>query len=613
MQQIGGYLRKSLILVIIFCFCLSAEARESAAVTIIKDVNIFDGKRIIQDRCVVVENGRIKKIGKNLTAPPEAEVIDGKGKTLLPGLIDSHVHVLSEEALRECLMFGVTTVIDMFMSVDLMKAVKAGQERGEGADRAFLISAGTLVTAPGGHGTEYGLDIPTITRTEEAQPFVDARIAEGSDFIKIIYDDGRAYKRKIPSIDKDVLTAAVKAAHRRNKLAVVHVMSLSEALEAVDAGADCLAHLYCEDSHDPDFGRLVARHKTFVIPTLTVLESASGIFDPSVIISDPFLSPYLSTFDLASLKRTIPFKAGESSYRAAERALRQLKDAGVAILAGTDAPNPGTTYGASLHRELQLLVNAGLSPIEALRGATSLPAEKFNIEGRGRIEKGMIADLVLVNGDPTKDILATRDIVCVWKSGEKVDRRGYLDEIEKEREKIESMKKIPPPEGSESGLISDFESDKIVTRFGAGWNVSTDEIMGGNSTAEIKRVEGGANGSLGSMLITGIIKKNTGYRWAGAFFSPGKIVMTPVNLSDKKGISFWAKGDGRVYTIMIFTQSSGQSPLIQNFHPETYWKEYSFTFKKFGTDGSDIYGIFIGSSVEKGKFSLQIDDIRLFK
>lgn len=104
------------------------------------------------------------------------------------------------------------------------------------------------------------------------------------------------------------------------------------------------------------------------------------------------------------------------------RALRQLKSARVAILAGSDAPNPGTANGVSIHREMELLVAAGLSPVEVLAAATSAPARASGLADRGRIARGLRADLVLVRGNPDQDITATRDILHVWKGGHPVGR-----------------------------------------------------------------------------------------------------------------------------------------------------------------------------------------------
>jgi imidazolonepropionase-like amidohydrolase len=577
----------------------------------ITDVRIFDGEKVLNRATVVIDNGKITAVGEKTMVPPNADIISGEGKTLLPGLIDAHVHVWSQDSLKQSLIFGVTAVVDMFTSVQFMADTKKAQAKGRAGDMAYMISPGILVTAPDGHGTEYGVPIPTISGPAEAQKFVDARIAEGSDFIKIILDDGSAYGMPRPTISEETLEAVIKAAHLRGKMAVVHAATLKNCIDVLNAGADGLAHLYFDNEFDPDFGQLAARQKAFVIPTLSVLKISAGIQDAESLIDNPFLSLYLKPFDLQSLRSGFPFKTGEANYRAAERALRQLEDAHVPILAGTDSANPGTTYGASLHREMELLVQAGLTPIEALRAATSVSAEKFSLEGRGWIRPGMIADLVLVNGDPTENIRATGDIVTVWKDGRPVDRAKYLDQAQKERKALELLKSAPPPENSESGLISDFEGNKVESRFGAGWVISTDAMMGGKSKADMKLADGGAEESRKSLLITGAIVTGSARNWAGALFSPGRTMMAPANLSFKKNISFWAKGDGKRYACMVFAQSLGWSPAIQYFTPGPDWQEYVFPYKEFGLDGVDIIGIFIGASGAPGDFAIQIDDVCL--
>lgn len=591
-------------------FILSGFAQDASRATLIRNVRLFDGERLVPKRDVLFFHRKIVKVGKEIVVPEDAEVVEGNGKTLLPGFIDAHVHIWAEQHLKQSMIFGVTTVVDMFMSADLMKQIKKIQSSGEANDMASLISPGILATAPGGHGTQYGLDIPTLSKPEEAEAFVNARIAEGSDFIKIIWERGSGSK-KIPTLTKETIKALIDAAHRRHKLAIVHISTLQDAMDVMDAGADGLAHLYLKGGLDPQFGKMAAEKGTFVIPTFCVLESIAGITEPGGLIEDTSLSPYITPTDVMMLKQTFPHNTGKASYQTAEKALRQLKSEKVPILAGTDAPNPGTTYGASLHRELELLVQAGLSPIEALTSATSITADMFRLKDRGRIKPGLAADLVLVEGDPTREIKATRNIAAVWKNGVKVDREIYQSNIEKEKLAAEKQKDAPPPEGSEPGSISDFETGGIDANFGAGWSVSTDEMMGGKSTAEINRVQGGAQGSQGSLSITGTIREGSQYQWAGAFFSPGKTMMAPANLSSKKSIRFYARGDGKTYSVMIFAQSLGFTPATQNFESTSEWKEYTFSFEMFNTDGSGLMGIFIGGASEEGDFRLQVDNVRV--
>lgn len=586
-------------------------AQDVSKATVIMNVQIFDGERIIPKGTVVIEKGKIAAVGRKVGIPEGAEVLDGNGHTLLPGLIDAHVHVWDQQNLKQSLVFGVTTVIDMFMNVKTMTEMKKRQSSGSANDRAYLVSAGALVTATGGHGTQYGVSIPTITKPEESQEFVDARISEGSEFIKIIYDDGSAYSMPRPTLNKETLQAVIEAAHKRGKLVVVHAATLQNCLDVFEAGGDGLAHLYFNDAYDPEFDRIAAKKKVFVIPTLIVLKAMSGTSEVSSLAEDPHLSSCLNPMDIQMLKLSFPFHTSGAAYEAAEEALRQLKAEAVPILAGTDAPNPGTTYGASLHGELELLVKAGLTPLEALRAATSLPAAKFNLTDRGWIKPGLAADLVLVKGDPTRDIRTTRNITAVWRNGVKLDREEYQAQVRQAIEARKRQKEAPPPEGSESGLISDFERDEIKAEFGAGWTVSTDTMMGGKSKAQHQLVKEGAQGSKGALLITGNLVAGSQYQWAGAMFSPGSRMMSPANLSFMKSMSFWAKGDGKTYTIMIFAQSLGYIPASQTFIAGPEWGEFVFPYDKFNIDGSDIMGIFIGASQGEGEFTLYIDNVRL--
>ncbi|HEY5925326.1 MAG TPA: hypothetical protein VIV11_26765, partial [Kofleriaceae bacterium] len=122
----------------------------------ITNVRVFDGTDVIPRATVVIDGDRISGVGPDVPVPAGATVIDGRGKTLLPGLIDAHAHVQVEEQLVQSLAFGVTTVLDMFALPDMVKALRADVPA-----RASLLSAGILATAPGGHGTEYGFEIPT--------------------------------------------------------------------------------------------------------------------------------------------------------------------------------------------------------------------------------------------------------------------------------------------------------------------------------------------------------------------------------------------------------------------------------------------------------------------
>jgi imidazolonepropionase-like amidohydrolase len=573
---------------------------------VIRNVRIFDGTRVIPKGQVWVQGGKIKAVGTDVKAPASVRSINGAGETLLPGLIDAHTHVFGD-ALKEALAFGVTTELDMFTDYHLAAQIKREQAEGKDLDMADLRSAGTLVTAPKGHGTEYGMAIPTITSPGEAQAFVDARIAEGSDYIKLIYDDGKTYKLNFPTISKETMAAVIVAAHQRGKLAVVHIGSLQGAKDAIEAGADGLAHLFVDAAPDPEFISLAVKHHAFVVPTLSVLASISGVPSGKPLAVNTRVQPFLPADMLKNLGASFPTANGKFSYP--QEAVRQLKAQHVPILAGTDAPNPGTAHGASLHGELVLLVGAGLTPTEALASATSVPAHAFHLEDRGEIAAGKRADMLLVKGDPTTDISATLNIVSVWKVGVEFDREGYRAAVEKEKQTATKSAATAPP-GSESGLISDFDdADTPKARFGSGWVISTDSFRGGQSTAQMKVVPGGAEGSKDALQIDGTVAQNS-VMWSGAMFFPGAAPMSPANLSARKTITFWARGDDKTYRAMVYAQSNGYIPKMQSFTAGPEWKKITLPFSAFETDGYDVMGIFLGA-VDPGAFSLMIDSIRL--
>jgi hypothetical protein len=212
-----------------------AVAAPQGARTALLHVRVFDGDRILPDATVVIDGDHIGAVGSDVAAPMGADLIDGAGKTLLPGFIDAHAHA-SGDALERAVVFGVTTELDMFADPSFAARARAEQSSHRITTRADLRSAGVLITAPGGHGTEFGQAIPTLAGPGDARSFVDARIAEGSDYIKIVKDDGSAYGLTWPTLDDEELAAVVAAAHWRQKLAVVHIGTQADAVAAIEAG-----------------------------------------------------------------------------------------------------------------------------------------------------------------------------------------------------------------------------------------------------------------------------------------------------------------------------------------------------------------------------------------
>ena len=422
-KRVGSDFKQVFLILPMLAAFLAPEAASGQDFAI-RDVRVFDGQRVIESATVLVRAGVIETVAVDAPVPASLEVVDGTGKTLLPGFIDSHTHS-SGDALEQMLALGVTTALDMFTEHTWAAARRKEQASGQAVARADLFSAGTLITAPGGHGTQFGLEIPTITSASEARVFVDARIAEGSDYIKVIYGR-RPEPYEDESIDADTLRAVIDAAHQRGKKVVVHAHLLDGARDAVTAGADGLAHLFADRVPEQRLVDEIVERGVFVITTLSVVSGMAGQPIASGLASHPRIAPYLRPDQIDRLTmEPRPSPAVFFDWNASVATLQALHQRSVTIIAGSDAPAMPTVYGASVHRELELLTEAGFSPVEALTSATAAPARVFELHDRGRIAPGLRADLLLVEGDPTFDVTATRNILAVWKQGREFDRDAF--------------------------------------------------------------------------------------------------------------------------------------------------------------------------------------------
>ncbi|WP_329060082.1 amidohydrolase family protein [Amycolatopsis sp. NBC_01480] len=390
---------------------------------VLADVRVFDGSRLTEPVDVVVEGGVIGSIGGGQAH--DAEVVDGAGATLLPGLIDAHTHA-DEAALRQALTFGVTIEFDLASMPDTMIPLRA--EVATAADLADVRSSSFGLTTPHGHphqlrGGQNDPDWPTVTEPGEAQAFVDGRIAEGADYIKVLIEDGHTLGTSLPALAPDLVDAVVRAGHERGKMVLAHALTVAATEIALDAGADGLTHLFVDQPHTPQLIERIADSGMFVIPTLSTLASITGRSDGADLAADARVRPKLSPEWLDNLSRSWAFQQPEQ-FRYALDTVAALHAAGVDVLAGTDASHLGAygmAHGASLHGELRLLVLAGFTPAAALNAATSVPAARFGLADRGRIRPGARADLILVDGDPTANIGATLSLRAVWRGGVRLD------------------------------------------------------------------------------------------------------------------------------------------------------------------------------------------------
>ena len=592
---------------LLLCAGLAGSSCALAAATLVRDVRVFDGKAVHERRSVLFDGATIQDADFRGTPPQDARIVDGAGRTLLPGLIDSHVHAFRYLDLP--LLFGVTTQVDMFTGVQVMQDMRAAMAAGTNKERADMFSAGTLATAKGGHGTQFGMAIPTIATPAEAQGFVDARIAEGSHFIKIVLENGHGEQR-MNSLDVPTVKALIAAAHRRGKLAVVHVSTPANARAALDAGADGLVHLFvgagitAKDA--AALARLAAAKHAFVVPTFSVLESMAGI-RPDDLLADPGLAGLLDKEQALPLKASYGQSPKPALMTAPIAVTAALRRAGVPVLAGTDAGNPGTQYGISMHHELAALVAAGLTPGEALAAATSAPAQAFRRGQRGRIAKGYKADLLLVEGNPLADIAATRRIVEVWKDGESATVLR-----ERQRARVAQQNAGPglaPVALPADGRIGLFGKDRLASPFGSGWNAGYDAMMGGKSNATLQVVPGTAGQD--AVAVHASIVPGFPYPWAGLYFGPGKDRMQPANLSAARELRFRVRGDGRRYAVSMLSQGV-TIPATVPFTADAEWKEVVVPLASFaGVDPGLVTMIGFNAGPETGDYRFEIADVRL--
>ena len=358
-----------------------AGAGEATGRTALTQVRVFDGNRLSEPGTVVIDGGVIG----DPTDTRSSRVIDGQDGVLLPGLIDAHVHLSDLESLRRFAAHGVTTVLDMgTWPAELVDSLRARPGLTDVRSSGIGASSPASAHAKRLNRPASGL----VAGPGNAAAWVEQRLAEGSDYIKIVID--------LPGFDQATVDALAAAARRAGRLTIAHASSLDAVRMAQHAAVDVLTHAPLDRAlEEADVARAVAERR-IIVPTLAMME---GI--------------------VANLAR--PGAPGPS-YAPARASVKELHEAGVPVLAGTDANDTGGVpasppFGESLHHELELLVNAGLSNVEALRAATVLPARHFGLADRGAVEPGKRADLLLLSGDPVADITATRRIQRVWCAG----------------------------------------------------------------------------------------------------------------------------------------------------------------------------------------------------
>lgn len=375
----------------------------------IKKVHVLTGENFSELKTVNVSAGLITDATEDAQT-----IIDGDGGFLIPGLIDAHIHLNTPHELHVMARHGVTTGLDM--ATWPRSKIEAHRGLSTSPVSSDFRTPGAPATSAGSmHTAILPLPLTSLVKSPaDAVRFVQERVAEGVDYIKMIADD--------PGPDQATLNAIVTEAHKHGKLVVAHAAALHAFHMAQDAGADVITHVPCDGIlDDAACQRMAGEVKEKVaVPTLTMMKAITGPMSWRGVLT-MLLHPFV-LLDVIKATRRKRHRAGKLSYENARASVTALHRAGVPILAGTDSHVEPTSpvevkHGETLHHELELLVEAGLSNLEALNAATSLPAKYFGLNDRGVIEVGMRADLVLLTRDPLDDIRNTRSISRVWCAG----------------------------------------------------------------------------------------------------------------------------------------------------------------------------------------------------
>lgn len=417
-----------------------------AAATVLEGFTLIDGtdRAPVPGSAMIVDNGRIKWIGPTsaVRPPAHAKVIDYSGKYVMPGIIDLHVHLGNtvdmvqdkknftrqnvEHDLEVYASYGVTTVLSLGTDSDLIFKLRAAHRADEPAMARFY-TAGQGIVFKGGYGGLAGVNRPVATAAE-ATAEVAAQAAKGVDIIKLWLDDELG---TLPKMPPDISKAVIDAAHRHHLRAVAHVFYLEDAKRLVSQGIDGLAHSIRDKPVDQELIDAMKAHHTWQMAATLSREASMSVYGARApYLDDPFFTRAVSARTLQVLadpqrQRQIASSPHFAQYPSfllmAERnTLREFK-AGIPLGFGTDSGPPGRFPGYFAHWELSLLVDAGLTPAQAIRTATRNAARFLHAKDLGTLRVGKEADLIVLDADPTVDIKNTRKINAVYVGGRLVE------------------------------------------------------------------------------------------------------------------------------------------------------------------------------------------------
>jgi imidazolonepropionase-like amidohydrolase len=410
---------------------LVACEREPAATAFV-GARLIDGTGAapIENAVLVVREGRVESVGPkdSISIPANATLVDVSGKTIMPGMVNAHGHVgdtrgleagqySTENVVRQLALYaryGITTVNSL--GGDRADALPARAAR----DSLTLTYARLYIA-----GTVIATDDP-----DSARAMVDANAAMPVDVIKIRVDDNLGTARKMAPA---AYRAVIEHAHGRGLLVAAHVYYLSDAMDLLRSGVDFIAHSVRDREVDEDFVALMLERNVCYSPTLMrevstfVYQSEPAFFADSFFLAEADSGVVAALREPDRQQRVRRDRAAQTyqrQFEVAKRNVKRLRDAGVRIAMGTDTGPPARFQGYFEHLELEMMVEAGLTPMQAIAAATGDAASCLSLHRVGALQQGRWADFLVLRANPLDDVRNTRTIESVWIAGERVPERG---------------------------------------------------------------------------------------------------------------------------------------------------------------------------------------------
>lgn len=425
------------LLPLLFIFMFACKSREHAnqSYTAFTGANIIDGSGAdpIQNGVLLIQNGRVVAIGakENVAIPEHTTIMDVSGKTIIPGFINAHGHVgdvkgiegghySSENLIKNLSIYaryGITTVVSLGGDMKDAESLRAVNDT-TSTQRARLFIAGEVITGK---------------TPKEAMTVIDSNHHMGVDYMKIRVDDNLG---STPKMTEEVYRAVINRSHELGYKIATHMYYLDDARKLLDAGTDMLAHSVRDLPVDDAFIRLIKEKKVCYCPTLTREVSAFVYGDTADFFSDPFFTREYDSVTIQPLKdpaRQLQVSNSQSArlYKqqlpTAMANLKTLCDQGVPIVFGTDSGIPTRFMGYFEHLEMEMMADAGLTPMQIIVSATKNAAEYLGLKDLGTISPGHWADFIVLDADPLVDIRNARQISGVFISGDEVVRNGMVE------------------------------------------------------------------------------------------------------------------------------------------------------------------------------------------